>query len=549
MMIFNNFSFTTNISVEAYTTKKEATACLSREGAMAVGKNKMAFKEHTVTISEFIAYATTGHAFCNLFNFNPDQKYWMETSTGQHFLSYPVYKNGENKGAMKVSFKSDIFFKGSQTVFVDIDKTRFLNVADYISTLTLPPTCVYMSFSDNKDKGGMVSRRFRLVYVLDHIVGRDELTKISRAINDMIRIDTDEEIEDDCGTRISQYMNGVYGNSETYETDYIYSVSDFDRFVFENNYTETPTMQDDEAPDIVFNVKMLEDMGSYDPAKFMHYYSTQYKYLYRTEKPEWVDGMYQTTDEDYMQLWFYREKQVDGQHRRRKLFKNACMRRLMFPDIDPDTLLFNLYVDFIRFFDNSDHVIQLETLVKKVKTAMKMTREELEDYCSFEIWFWKKNRPKFILYRGFKATQGLLGHISKDIRWREIDAQYDRSKSVKENAALLDIPRSTLYRFCAENDIDTNPNKGITKEEKRANKRMAKQDKIKLFKELYNPELTLKENRDNLLQEGMNIVLSTISVWASKYYEAPEDDEVPAVDFSMFLPRMEAWNFTNYVYA
>ena len=111
MIIFKNFSFTTNISVEAYSTKKEATACLSREGAKAVGKNKIAFREHKVTVPQFLEYATTGHAFCNLFNYNPNQKYWIETSTGQHFLSYPVYKNGENKGAMKVSFKSDIFFK------------------------------------------------------------------------------------------------------------------------------------------------------------------------------------------------------------------------------------------------------------------------------------------------------------------------------------------------------------------------------------------------------------------------------------------------------
>ena len=34
-------------------------------------------------------------------------------------------------------------------------------------------------------------------------------------------------MEDDCGTRPSQYMNGVYGNPETYQRNMIYSIYDF----------------------------------------------------------------------------------------------------------------------------------------------------------------------------------------------------------------------------------------------------------------------------------------------------------------------------------
>lgn len=540
MMIFNNFSFTTNISVEAYSSKKEATACLSREGAKAVGKNKMAFREHTVTVPEFLEYATTGHAFCNLFNFNPDQKYWMETSTGQHFLSYPVYKKGANNGAMKLSFKSDIFFKGSQTVFVDIDKTRFLDVSDYISTLTLPPTCVYMSFSDNKDKGGMVSRRFRLVYVLDHIVGRDELVKISQTITNQIVIDTVEPMEDDCGTRISQYMNGVYGNSETYETYRIYSVSDF---IGEDCViVESPKIQDedDEAPDIAFNVKMLEDMASYKYSKFMHYYSTQYRYFYRTEKPEW-DGIYQLTDENFLKLWHYKEKQVDGQNRRRKLFKNACLRRLMYPETDADTLLFNLYVDLVRYFDNSDGVITLDTLVRKVKNAMKMTREQLEAYCASEIQYWKQHRPKFILMKGIRATQGLLKQKAQEIRYKEIDLQYDRCKSVRENAEALELPLRTLYRYCKARFINPNPNKHETEAQRRANKKMDKQQKINMFKDLYDPELSYEENQNILKDNGIELSRASFYNWVNRYFEEPDDEINFKVDFSSFYPKDNQW--------
>ena len=94
----SNFSFHTYVSVEGYTCKTDATACLSKAGADAVGKNKMAFQPKTVTVDQFLQYATSGHAFSNIFAFDPNQKYWVTTSSGKHYESYPVYRVGPNKG-------------------------------------------------------------------------------------------------------------------------------------------------------------------------------------------------------------------------------------------------------------------------------------------------------------------------------------------------------------------------------------------------------------------------------------------------------------------
>ena len=523
MNVIQFFKFQTNVSVDTYENKQEATACLSRAGAKAVGKTKMAFVEQSVSVSEFLGLATSGHAFCNLFDFNPDEKYWITATNGLSYPSYPVYKKGANKGAMKLSIKADQFFRGSQTVFVDIDFTKYTVIPEYISTLTQPPTCVYMSFSDNKDKHGIVSRRFRLVYVLDEVVGLEDFRKISATISDRIVLDTGEPMDDDCGTRISQYMNGVFGNNETYQTNYIYSVSDF---IGEGmDYIDCPQPSDEEddpgAKKIIFNERMLNDMATLGYADFMHYYSKQYKYYYRTERPgreEWINGLYQLPDENYLQLWYFRERQVDGQMRRRKLFKNACMRRLMRPDVDPDTLLFNLYVDFVRFFDNSDGVITLDTLKRKVVNAMKMTNEQLLAYCNWEIQYWHENRPKFICKPGIITTRGQLNTINKAIRWGEIDKIYDRSKSIGENAEVIDVPISTLYRYCNDKWIDTNPNQGMTKEEQREARRADKSRRIQLFKRLYDPELTLRENMEKMEENGLELTKSTLGRWISKYY-------------------------------
>lgn len=107
MHTIDNFTFRTNVSLDYYEKKSDATACLSREGANAIGKNKMAFTEVSITVPQFLELATSGHAFCNLYDYDPNQKYWVEISDGKMTQTYPVYKNGPNKGAMKLSTKSD----------------------------------------------------------------------------------------------------------------------------------------------------------------------------------------------------------------------------------------------------------------------------------------------------------------------------------------------------------------------------------------------------------------------------------------------------------
>ena len=521
MLTDDNFRFRTNVSLDYYEKKTDAIACLSREGASKIGKNKMAFQEVSVSVPEFLSLATTGHAFCNLFDYDPNVKYWIEGADGKKSHVFPVYKNGPNKGAMKLSTKSDQFFKGAQTVFVDVDNTKFTSVKDYLSTLTYTPTCVYMSFSDGlaKGKDGVISRRFRLVYVLDQIAGRDDLRRISQAINDQIVIDTAEPMEDDCGTRPCQYMNGVYGNPETYISNIIYSPYDFPQ---EQDPVENEPPQ--QPGKITFDETLVNDMRTMEYGQFMHFYSNRCPYLYRIERPDWQGIGYQLTEENYLQIWFYKEKQVDGQQRRRKLGKNACLRRLMFPGIDANTLLFNLYVDRERFFDNSDGVITIDTLLRKVKWAMEMEQEQLLAFCNWEIEYWKKKRPKFIMQPGKLVNSGTISLVAKKIRWEDLDTKYNRSLSFEENLENLDVSVSTLYRYCKERWIDKHPGRK-TKEQLREEKRRARKDEIDDFLSLYNPDLSLRKNIKAMEEAGLKMSTTRLTSWIEKYYE-PKQEQV-----------------------
>ena len=282
-------------------------------------------------------------------------------------------------------------------------------------------------------------------------------------------------------------------------------------------------------------------MGSMSYKEFMHRYSWKYKYFYRIERPDWIDGKYQLTDENYLQLWWYSEKLVDGQNRRNTLYKRVCLRRIMYPDVDPDTLLFNAYVDLDKFIDNSDSVIQLDTLKNKVIGAFSRTIEELREYCAYEIQYWKEHRFKFITHPDF-SDQASINHINKEIRYREIDKIYDRSKSTMENLAELDVPQTTLYRYCNDRQINTRPQKGLTKEEERSLKRIEKQEKVELFKSLYAPDKSESQNLEIMRQNGLEMSVGNLHNWKKKYLNVsaqPLQEETELYNsFNFQLPKI-----------
>ena len=543
MIVNANFRFLVNISLEGYKCKTDATACLSRAGSKAIGMNKMAFKEQWVTPAEFLNYATSGHAFCNIFKFDKD-KYWIKTEKGC-FECSPYYLRGANKGAMKINFKADEYFKGSYTVFVDIDNTSFDDIGEYIDSLVLKPTVVYASYSDNVAKHGIVSRRFRMVYVFSSMLGLEDFCNFSDAIHEHVKSCTNEPIDDYCGTRPSQYMNGVYGNNETYCTNIIYDTDDFEPIIYE------PTAIIEEKDLTAIDDSLLIDIDGMCYEDFTHKHSWHFRYLYRSVKDDWqyswkCNARYQLTDDDYLQLWVYREPVKDGEHRRRKLFKNACLRRLMFPDMDANELLYNLYIDAHRFFDNSDGVLTVDVLRRKVINAFKMSVEELKDYCKFEIQYWKTERPKFIVLREYGLDmQRAVNIIGAEIRYSELDKLYNSNLSVSDNFANgMGVSKSTLYRYCADRHIETSPRDTPTQAEIRLQNRNEKQKEIDLFVALYDPASSLRKMQRKLKDNGLHLSLTTISEWSRKYAHYKTNYHYWEVPEYSFTPQWEIPNIT-----
>ena len=205
------------------------------------------------------------------------------------------------------------------------------------------------------------------------------------------------------------------------------------------------------------------DRLSYD--EFMKYNRHKYHKFYRQESDYWIGGEYQYIEsEDYFSLYFNINRVEDGSKRRKKLFERICLRRVIEPNVDAETLLFNAYEDRERFFDNSDGVLSIECLVRNVESAMKLTIEEIKETYSENIEYLKSKRPKSgIIFKPCVSIER-RSEILKILRWEKLDSIYDPSISLSQNLINLnengfEIGKDALYSYCKEHGISTCPNK------------------------------------------------------------------------------------------
>ena len=492
-----SYLFETSISRVGYSSKEEAKRCLYGKAVQAYNKtvddpslklHKMAFKRTSLTVEEFAEKATSGYTFCNLFSYDPARKYTFRFRQYTD-RAYPEYQRGANKGYMKMQMKSDDYYEGTQCFFVDIDYTKYSNVQEFIDALKLPPTVVYMSYSDatykkdrkqehnpkyDEDKG-IWSRRFRLCYVFDEIIlGEKKFIELSTSINTMVERSIKEQIQDTCGKQMSQYFNGTQNKNEVYVLGYIYSKEDFLPHTAATYYNEFPSegqfgMNLLNLPSVTATKleytcqyttpsdRFINDMSRLGYDEFMAEARHRYRYHYRKDDGVWIDRC-QTVDEDYFALYYNVSPLKDGDHRRKKLFERMCLRRVMFPDITPNEVLYNAYEDLHRFVDNREDPITIECLVRNVINAFRLTIEEIEKRYSKVIAYLKSRAPKNRLIYDTRGCQNPAERNTrmKEIRWSLYDKEYNTELSLKENAEKLNVNVKTLRTYCRDRGIEVN---------------------------------------------------------------------------------------------
>ena len=566
MVIDKDYKFIACVSKEAYTDKQRAKAAtlgdekgrkLRSELKM---KNKAVFIPIETTAQGLLSMALQGYLFCGLFandTLRNNTRYY--TKDGYFTLSTKEMDN----------------FKGAYYVGVDIDNTRYSSPTEFISKLKFKPTFWYTTFSHltvDKNNDGILDNKFRLVYTFDSPIQDPYFFRYcSYTIHKQIENDTQEGIEDDCGTNCTQNFIGTSVNELTEYgiSDIIYSLSDFQ--ITEDGYLEflqqgcgygknikakhkrniqqricvllshntslykptplTPpqgynlwdieTQSDAWKCSILgFDTDMQLDYQYLTYEKFHYNYKHKYRYCFRKEKEEWLmmDNIrYQKCDDDYLELpWIGMKskesenilKIKDGQGRRLKLFFRAWFRRIINPRISPSELLYNLIVDKERFFDNSDGVLTLEFLKKMVTDSFNYTIEGLKT--TFKSQYEAaKNMYCKRRYLIHWSCRSLIraDTLGKELNWRLLDEIYDRTLTVAENLQIF-------------NDSDLEEGIAFSRNTlyryckgRGINTREVvdarKAEEYELFKQLHKEGMSLRKEEDYLEANGISKISTT----------------------------------------
>ena len=459
------------------------------------GSDTIHYQKKYVTSEELLDYLLNGHVICHVFASD---------------LFTKSYKKNSN-------------FKCAYLIGVDIDDTQY-TVEEFIDKLSFKPTFYYTSYSNMKNGNGA---RFRLVYVIN---ARQSGPPIKNpylfrycvyCLNSIIERDTDEVIKDKCNQNCSQYFNGTNKDNkdiilEHGITNYVYELEDFGinaegfkDFLINYCYYKTANKEHTRGMlDILYRiykikciydsskmmfVETLDNDSEYQTAEIIPQEQTKcsnwfvnllrrrefegyetviklnrhkFPYIYRKEKDEWIDNLYQFVDKDYFSLYYNYNKVKDGSQRRKKLYERMCLRRILYPNANADTLLFNAFIDVCRFFE-VDNDLTIDCLVRNVESAMSMSIEDIQSNFKEAIEeLQKTRRPKngIILKRGVCFGAVEISKKLKEIRWNIIEDAYNPELSIKENLIFLNdclgisISRPTLYRICKERNLITSTN-------------------------------------------------------------------------------------------
>lgn len=482
MFVDDYYKFKISVSVDNYWNKEDVNACIgssknetNKQIRLKYGrstKSKISFREVEVTASELLDYCIHGYTFCNLFRGYPD--------SGQNDKGKTVSYRKKD-GSFTMAAKCDKFFYGSNVICADIEETAYQSIQDYIARISIKPTFWYSTFSHKQPNKGV---RFRMVYVLDQtIIGKEQFETIVDAFNHRIENEVCEEMHDKCNKKPAQYFNGTnvangelcieYGSSGC-----IYGINDIinvNNIIIEreednktttyytspetdHNITITNTIPTFSAPEPYY--WLLHDIANFDYDTFMKYNRHKYTYTYRMDSGEWIDDTYQIVPENYFALYWPVDRLCDGSKRRKKIFERMCLRRVMNPNIDIDTVIFCAYEDIHLFCDNTDKVFDAEYLERNAKQAFEMSIEEIEEKYSANIAFLRSRRPKDgIILKSGVAYAGYANAAKRDIRYEFIDRFYDRSITVKQNLEILPslvgfpICKTVLYEYCHDRKI------------------------------------------------------------------------------------------------
>lgn len=330
---------------------------------------------------------------------------------------------------------------------------NLLPMEKYLTTLTYQPTIAYTTTSD-----GIKGNRYRLVYCFDgKITGKAQY----EAMFETIQVESGiGELKDTCTRSPAQpFFGNALPTCRMVCTHFVYRLPTAARTTTEKREKVSEQIKNKRGKsDIICNDTFRKDFDSMSLRKFVSTYGSEYQSIEESELT-YRNG-YASIDENYLRIYRrwnpdtrHIHKWQDGEGRRKKLATAALIIRKIKPDITAEHLIYCLAYEVVHYYSNIDGVLNMSLILRVAETALAKPIEDIT----------------------------IKGH---DKRKYKVDTDYWKSLGVSTKAAVAKA-------------------KGMWNNER--------------IGELYDLQLTDKENVKTMAEYGVTVSESTLKRWRKKH--------------------------------
>ena len=344
-------------------------------------------------------------------------------------------------------------FRYTSFIPYDIDNNT-LPMEEYLTTLTYQPTIAYTTTSNGLDGKGF---RYRLIYCFD---GKIKGVGRYQALFDKMKDESGIGKLDNCTHSPAQaFFGNALPTCRMVCTHYVYHLPTAASMTTEKKEKVSKQIKiKKEESDIICNDTFRQDFEGMSLRRFVSTYSSEYPLIEESEL-SYRNG-YAPIDENYLRIyrkWDVNTRRIhkwqDGEGRRMKLATAALIIRKIKPDITAEHLIYCLAYEVVHYYSNIDGVLNKSLILRVAKTALEKPVDDIT----------------------------IKGH---DKRKYKVDVAYWKNQGVSIKAAVAKA-------------------KGVWNDER--------------IGELYDYQLTDKENVEVLAKFGQKVSVSTIKRWRKKH--------------------------------
>lgn len=340
-----------------------------------------------------------------------------------------------NNEVFTQSEKTNDNFEYTQMIGIDIDDCE-TDMGTFIKGLEKKPTFAYTTFSN-----GVKGNRFRMIYLFNQKIDSIPLYKavynwITEGLN----------INDNCMRSVSQQMFGTNFSAKWYSSNVWYDVPHFDESIITN---QSVKIKVSDRVSSQISKSFINDMDCMASMDFISKYRNCYPYFTETEL-QFKDG-YAVIDNSYYvvrRMWYNQvyetkdgavtvnevRKYKDGNKRRIRLYNTARILRNIKNDITAEHLAYILYCEREYYYDNSDNILSNERLLSIATEITSMPMDKVIMNNNGKNRF--KVDKEYWRERGITPKQAVQ-IVRGQINDRNIGELYDFNLTDKENVNVM----------------------------------------------------------------------------------------------------------------